>query len=148
MTSFELEMSFQIRERIEPLLLGNSIPNLSQDDIDDMHRIQDEIEANTDVERFLALNRAFHWASYRGHNAPQLAGIIERLWDTTQSYRRTYVELALHNKAEVINAEHRLLLEAIGRRDYETAASVLATHIRRTRINLRERRLLVADEPG
>jgi DNA-binding GntR family transcriptional regulator len=37
----------------------------------------------------------------------------------------------------VVNAEHRLLIDALGRRDEVDAGRFLAGHIRRTRIELR-----------
>jgi DNA-binding GntR family transcriptional regulator len=132
----DLELSYEIRERIEPLLLTDSLHRLTASDIADMCTIQDEIEANDDLERFLALDRRFHWLSYSRHSAPQLASIIERLWDTTQHYRRVFVQLAYKEGSWVIDVEHRLLLEALARRDAVTAATVLGMHIRRTRVAL------------
>jgi DNA-binding GntR family transcriptional regulator len=138
MTLKDIEISYEIRERIEPLLLSDSIPNLTEADVDEMRRIATEIEDTTDVERFLQLYRRFHWTSYRGHRAPQLAQIVERLWDTTQPYRREYVKLALSYGARIVAAEHRLLIEAVERYDAETATAVLVMHIRRTRVGLRQ----------
>ena len=84
------------------------------------------------------LDRRFHWISYRGHRAPQLASIVERLWDTTQGYRRAYVRLTRQEGARLTNAEHRLLLAALERRETGTASAVLVTHIRRTCAALRD----------
>lgn len=138
MTLKDIEISYEIRERIEPLLLADSIPNLTEADFEEMREVATEIEDTSDVERFLRLYRRFHWTSYRGHRAPQLAQIVERLWDTTQSYRREYVKLALSYGARVVAAEHRLLIEAVERHDAETATAVLVMHIRRTRVGLRQ----------
>lgn len=137
MTLRDLEINYEIRERIEPMLLADSIPNLSDTDIAAMHLLTEQIEATRDVEIFLALDRQFHWTSYRGHRAPQLAQIVERLWDTTQGFRRTYTERALAAGARIVGAEHRLLMHAVERREAETATAVLAMHIRRTRVDLR-----------
>jgi DNA-binding GntR family transcriptional regulator len=147
MTLHDFELSYEIRERIEPLLLTESLPNLTDEDLAQMRGIQKEIEANDDIERFLMLDRRFHWTSYRGHRAPQLSLIIERLWDTTQSYRRAYVQLTYrHGGDRLINAEHRLLLEATERRDADTAAAVLVMHIRRTRVALRNQGPLLSND--
>lgn len=137
MSLSDLSMSYRIRERIEPLLLIDSLPRLSEADIDEMRAVQAEIEDTVDVDRFLVLDRRFHWASYRGHHAPELATMVERLWDTTQSYRRAFTRLTWETRSWVIAAEHRLLLEAVQSRDADTAESVLETHIRRTRLELR-----------
>lgn len=137
MTLKDLEISYEIRERVEPLLLADSIPNLTKSDVEQMALLADQMEETTDVERFLNLDRQFHWISYRGHDAPQLAQIVERLWDTTQGYRREYVKLALSFGARNVAAEHRLMIEAVARGDAETATAVLVLHIRRTRVGLR-----------
>jgi DNA-binding GntR family transcriptional regulator len=138
----DLEVSYKIRERIEPLLLEESLSRLTDADVARMAALQDQIEANTDVERFLVLDRQLHWASYRGHQAPQLADMIERLWDTTQHYRRAFTRLAGQQRSWIIFAEHRLLIEAIAKRDADAACSTLAQHIRRTRVELAEHREL------
>jgi DNA-binding GntR family transcriptional regulator len=147
MTLRDLELSYEIRERIEPLLLAESLPRLTPADVDEMRRLQDLIEGNDDVERFLVLDRAFHWASYRGHDTPQLATMVERLWDTTQHYRRAFVELSKSQGSWIITAEHRLLLESVAERDAETSAMVLAMHIRRTRVSLAQHAELFAPTP-
>jgi DNA-binding GntR family transcriptional regulator len=132
----DLSMSYRIRERVEPLLLLDSLPRLVDADHEEMRGLQTEIEATTDVDRFLVLDRRFHWVSYRGHRSPELASMVARLWDTTQSYRREFTRLTSNNRAWVISAEHRLLVEAVASRDPETAESILETHIRRTRLEL------------
>jgi DNA-binding GntR family transcriptional regulator len=138
MSLHDLSMSYRIRERIEPLLLLDSLPRLVDADLDEMREVQAEIEATTDVDRFLVLDRRFHWASYRGHRSPALAAMVERLWDTTQSYRREFTRLTANKRAWVISSEHMLLIEAVASRNPETAESILETHIRRTRLELQQ----------
>ena len=145
MSRGDLEVSYKIRERLEPLLLAESLPRLAEAQIATMRGLQDQIEATEDVERFLVLDRELHWTSYAGHRAPQLADIIERLWDTTQHYRRAFTRLAGRQRAWVINAEHRLLIEAVAERDVEGAGAVLTQHIRRTRVELAQHESLFAD---
>lgn len=135
----DLDLSYEIRERIEPLLLSDSTARLTDSDLDTMRAVQDAIEATDDVERFLLLDRQFHWLSYSRHTAPQLAAMVERLWDTTQHYRRAYVRFARVEGSWVVDAEHRLLLKALGPRDAGTACTVLGMHIRRTRVALGRR---------
>ena len=128
----DLQMSYAVRERIEPLLLRDSLPHLTDDHVEQMRSVQDAIESNDDIERFLVLDRELHWLTYSQHQAPQLASMVARLWDTTQHYRRAFVALAGSQGSWTIRAEHRLLIEAIAARDADTAEAVLAMHIRRT----------------
>jgi DNA-binding GntR family transcriptional regulator len=137
MTPDDLALSYQIRERVEPLLLLDSMPRLTDADLAELHDIQDAIEATEDVEEFLVLDRRLHWTSYRGHRTTLLATMVERLWDTTQHYRREFIRISGGPRSWVTNSEHRLLIEAIERRDESAAEDVLALHIRRTRVELR-----------
>lgn len=136
MSLHDLGLNYQIRERIEPLLLAESLPNLSEFDVDRMREIQAEIESNDDIERFLILDRAFHWTSYSAARAPQLTLMVERLWDTTQHYRRAFTRMTGTDRAWVVNSEHQLLIEAAAAKNLENASTVLSMHIRRTRIEL------------
>ena len=132
----DLDVSYRIREQIEPMLLVESMSAVTEADVRHMVELEEEIEANSDVERFLVLDRQLHWAAYAHHHSPQLAAIIERLWDTTQHYRRAFTRLAVRQRSWVIFSEHRLLIEALSARDADTAAAVLAMHISRTRLEL------------
>lgn len=132
----DCELTYTIRERLEPLLLAESLPHFTAEDVDELIRIQDEIESTDDVERFIVLDRRLHWLTYRHHQADHLVTITERLWDTTQHYRRAFASLSGKDGAWVIDAEHRLLIEAIRDGDVDAAGTILALHIRRTRIKL------------
>lgn len=145
LTHRDLEVSYEIRERIEPLLLADSIPNLTEEDFDDLRRVMERNEQVTDVDEAIALGREFHWISYRRHNTPLLAQIVERVWDTTQSYRRAYMKLAMTGGSRTHDIEHQLLFDAILRREIETAQAALVMHIRRTRIGLQRYGHLLAD---
>jgi DNA-binding GntR family transcriptional regulator len=132
----ECELNYKIRERLDPLLLAESAPRLSDDDIAEIAGLQDRIEQTDDVEEFLVLDRRLHWATYRHHQADELASIVARLWDTTQHYRRAFTRLAGTRRRWVISAEHRLLIDALGDRDLSSAEDILRLHIRRTRAEL------------
>lgn len=136
MTLRDLEQSYEIRERIEPLLLADSMRRFGPDDVAELERIQGLIELNEDPEDFLRLDRDLHWCSYRQHDSPGLAAMISRLWDTTHHYRRALVRLTAAHRSWIVFAEHRLLIESMRAGDPDTATTVLAMHIRRTRSTL------------
>jgi DNA-binding GntR family transcriptional regulator len=133
----EVDVVYQMRERLEPLALGESLPHLSADDHARLAGIQDRIEAEgADTARFLELDREFHLGTYGGCRIEQLTATVTRLWNTTQHYRRAFMQLTGTGRLWVVNAEHRLLLDAVERRDEVDAGRFLAGHIRRTRIEL------------
>ena len=127
---------YKIRERIEPLLLAESIPNLTDETISRLEELMTEIEADEDIEKFLKFDREFHLLSYEGASMPSAQSMVVRFWNTTQQYRRAFAELIGHERRSIIESEHRLLMEAIRRRDTEEAERVLLGHIRRTRLEL------------
>jgi DNA-binding GntR family transcriptional regulator len=132
----EVDVIYQMRERLEPLALAESTPGLTDDDIGELERIQQQIESDPDLGRFLELDRAFHLLSYSACRIDPLSSMVVRLWNSTQHYRRAYVSISGPGRRWVINAEHRLLLDAIQRRDVTDAERYLSGHIRRTRIEL------------
>jgi DNA-binding GntR family transcriptional regulator len=136
LTQHEVEVIYQMRERLEPLALAESLPRLTADDDQRLGRLQQRIEDNDDLEKFLDLDREFHMLTYRGCPVEPLNSAVARLWNSTQHYRRSYVTLGGQHRMWLVNAEHRLILDAVLRRDATDGERYLAGHIRRTRIEL------------
>ena len=130
--------AYQVRERLEPLLLSQSIPNLSAAQIQRLTELVAEIEKATDLEQFLRLDREFHLLSYAGAAPGMLREFVERIWNTTQHYRRAFAKLSGFATSEVTHMEHKLILDGIIRRDSPQAEKALEGHIRRTRVTLAE----------
>ncbi len=98
--------------------------------------IQQRIEQGVDVAEFLILDREFHMATYTGCTDEHLMSSVTRLWNATQHYRRAFMSVSGPGRAWIVNAEHRLLMEAIERQDADDAELYLLGHIRRTRKEL------------
>ena len=128
--------AYQVRERLEPLLLSHSIPNLKPTQIQRLTELVTEIEQASDLELFLRLDREFHLLSYSGAEPGMLREFVERIWNTTQHYRRAYVKLSGLASSEVTHLEHKLILDGIVHGDAIQAGQALESHIRRTRITL------------
>jgi DNA-binding GntR family transcriptional regulator len=135
-TMHEIDVIYRMRERLEPLSLAESLPLLTGEDHTRLDDLQRQIEANADLDRFLELDRAFHLGTYAGCHIEPLNAMVTRLWNSTQHYRRAYVALGGQERMWVVNSEHRLLLDAVVRRDTTDAERFLEGHIRRTRIEL------------
>lgn len=132
----EVDVLYRMRERIEPLALMESMPNLAESDFARIEEIQIRIEQGVDVATFLTLDREFHLATYSGCTTEQLLASVTRLWNSTQHYRRAFMVINGPGRQWIVNAEHRLLLDAIVRQDIEDAERYLVGHIRRTRMEL------------
>lgn len=127
---------YQVRERIEPLLLRYSMPELSVYQIDRLAELAETMARTSDVERFLELDREFHLGSYAGAGTTFLGPTVQRLWNTTQHYRRAFTRLLDDESNRIVHDEHHMLVAAIRERDSDDAERVLLGHIRRTRRQL------------
>lgn len=134
--SNQLTVLYRMRERLEPLALVESIPNLDAKAIAKLRELQARIAADIELRDFLTLDREFHMLTYSGCASEQLLAIVRRFWNTSQHYRRAFMSVSGRERLWVVNAEHELILDAIERRDTEDAERYLVGHIRRTRIEL------------
>lgn len=142
----ECEEMYQIRERIEPLLLRLSIPHLTKTKIDQLADLAKKMEKSQEIEVFLKLDREFHLLSYAGAQTAHLGEMVQRLWNTTQHYRRAYSQLLAPDGFKSAHYEHHLLLSAIVKQDVDDAERVLFGHIRRTRLELAQHPGVFSDE--
>jgi DNA-binding GntR family transcriptional regulator len=134
---------YKIRERLEPLAIVESLPLLTTEDLSTLRALMVDIEATIDPVAWLDLDRRFHLMTYARAPLPRLLKMIEGFWNSTQQYRRVYNVAAaqrgdgsLFERLPMTLVEHRLLLDALERRDPDSAAETLAMHIRRTRVTL------------
>ena len=138
----ECDEAYLVRERLEPLLISKSIPNLNSAQTLRLTQLVAEIEKTSDIESFLRLDREFHLLSYAGASDGMLKDFVERIWNTTQHYRRAFAKLTDLAESKVTHMEHGLILDAILRKDAHQAGLALEGHIRRTRVTLAEHREL------
>lgn len=132
----EVDVLYQMRERLEPLALSQSLPHLTPEQIGYMGEVQERIEAREGLADFLLLDREFHLTSYAGCPSERLLGTVTQLWNSTQHYRRVFMVLGGSERRYFANCEHRLLLNAVQQHDEVEAERQLTSHIRRTRIEL------------
>lgn len=137
LTLDQCEEIYQMRERLEPLLLQYSAPHLDADALAELSRLAERISTlGSDTETFLRLDHQFHHAIYAGAKTSQLGDLTRRLWDTTAPYRRAYVESWEPEARRIAFEEHHLIVAALADGDHEEAARMLGSHIRRTRRRL------------
>jgi DNA-binding GntR family transcriptional regulator len=126
---------YLVRERIEPLLLSLSLPHLSDADLERLAGLAEQMR-DADLEGFLRLDREFHLLSYAAASTHMLHELVLRLWNSTQHYRRAFALVVGVDRDSATHAEHRLLVDAIRRRQSADAEDILRLHIRRTRLEL------------
>lgn len=138
----EYQEIYLIREWLEPLAIRESLPHLTAEQLADLRDLACRIEQTSDPVEWLHLDRRFHLLSYSAAPQLRLLRMIEEFWNSTQQYRRVYYqrvsEQLLHapDIVPMTHLDHRMLLDAILRKDSDTAQSALGTHIRRSRLEL------------
>jgi DNA-binding GntR family transcriptional regulator len=148
LTLAECEEVYQMRERLEPLLLRYSAPGLDTADLDHLTDLAQRISREgSDAEAFLALDREFHLFSYSRAQTSQLEQLVHKLWNTTAPYRRAYVAGWEPPSRGIAHEEHHLMVAALRDDDIEEAEHVLAGHIRRTRRQLAKHPWIFHDGP-
>lgn len=132
----QVEVLYRMREQLEPIALSESMRVLTDAQIGHLDEVHARIELTDDIEEFIDLDREFHLLTYAGCATEQLNASILRLWNCTQHYRREFMRVSGQERKWIVNAEHRLILDAIARRDATDAGRYLTGHIRRTRTEL------------
>lgn len=124
---------YEVRERIEPLLLRGSMHNLREEHFDRLEDLMVQMDPLADILHFMRADREFHWITYSAAPDGFLKETALRLWNMTQPYRRAFSLRQQSRGRDVIHFEHFLLLEALRRGDEQDAEELMAMHIRRTR---------------
>lgn len=132
----ECEEIYQIRERVEPLLLRYAAALLGEDELTMLEELAGRMEASTDLEEFLRLDREFHLLSYSTAETGVLGDLVRRLWNTTQHYRRAFSISLDGSSRRIVHDEHHMIVAALRDGDITGAERVLEGHIRRTRRGL------------
>ncbi|MGF6432343.1 DNA-binding GntR family transcriptional regulator [Bradyrhizobium sp. USDA 4518] len=139
---------YKIREAVEPLAIGESVPNLTDEDIETLDRIVRELEQVTTLEEYIQLDREFHLRTYSRARMPQLLAMVERFWNSTQHFRRQFVsETYAKDGFPFSDPQHVLIMDAIRARDVEAAQVLVRLHIRRTRVVIQAKESGAAQPP-
>ncbi|HKE80268.1 MAG TPA: GntR family transcriptional regulator [Solirubrobacteraceae bacterium] len=120
----------RIRVELEPLAVALAVERADEDDLAEMRAAHEALKAahegRTPESEAATLNAAWHAAVYRPAASPLLTDFIARLWagvPVEAVWRR--------NRAGRSLREHDAIMEAIERRDAETARRLMREHIER-----------------
>ena len=128
MDSAEIGEIYALRELLESEALRLSVPGLAGTKLDEAEQVLDQIDAERNVGRWGALNRAFHLALYDACGNRRLLGLIEAHHNAADRYVRILLSNLDHRNRS--QTEHRDLRAACRRRDGGRAVSILTQHLR------------------
>lgn len=97
----------------------------------DLIGAMDEASTESDAERYIGLNIAFHSTLYAAAGNPRLASLDSQMGKEMRLYRRHGLEFG--GGLAVSNVEHRAILAAIERGDREGAGAEVEKHIKNGR---------------
>lgn len=127
---------YRLREVVEPMVIAESAVRMTDEHLERLRRLLAVFErSSADGLAWLESDRRFHLETYAMAPLPRALSMIEGFWNQTQQYRRAYLHTIRRN-LETVDWEHRLILEALERRDGDNASSLQRMHTRRTRLTL------------
>jgi len=136
----EMHDLYFVRHHLEGIATELAAEMLLEPELDEIAMILETIEAQVrsgDLEAFLASNRAFHMAVYRGAHNVVLEREIAGLWDLSERYRRAYLQLPA--RAKESTAEHRQIYQLLQARRAREASEFMRKHNDKTMRVLVER---------
>jgi DNA-binding GntR family transcriptional regulator len=123
-----LTQIYRMRELLETELL-RTVRSPDADELAEFEARNDEIAtamADGEVARMLVANRAFHFGLFELSPLGAIRQDVERLWNTSEPYRATY--LWLPSTRRRIIREHQRMLEALARGDTARLVQIADRH--------------------
>lgn len=122
----DVSQIFEIRFALEALALRRSVPVIAPTILDRAASFLDEMDTESEIGRWVDLNRRFHLTLYADAGA-RLLDLIESQYEAVDRYLR--LELAEMHNADESQEEHRAILAACRARDVKEAVRLLEPHI-------------------
>jgi DNA-binding GntR family transcriptional regulator len=127
----EISELFDLRAMIEPDLIRRAIPLLSSTNLREAQKILTAYKIaldRRDIATWGMLNTTFHLALYAPSGRTRSLALVHRLLDQTDRYTR--MQLLLTAGQSRAQQEHVALLRACRAREADSAATLLASHVR------------------
>lgn len=120
----------EIRASLEGLAAYLAAERITDEDIKKLELISEELEESInelDIESLLKKDVEFHECIFKCTNNKKLHQLINSLWEQVYRFRVTYV--SDYDSTINIIEEHKMILDAIKRRDSELAKQYAMKHI-------------------
>lgn len=132
-TAEEIAEAYEIRGELEVLAALKALPHVTDELLDRMQELADEMCSTTDGTAYLRLNYLFHDTLYRTSQRPRLCSMIETLRVLSTSYLELYSS-RLDGKAREahyarVNKEHQRIVDACKAGDATRLVDELRKHL-------------------
>jgi DNA-binding GntR family transcriptional regulator len=120
---------YRIRELLEAEAVQAAVPLMTVEDVERLEEAERDVQAAAEVADVVTMtqaNRRFHFALIEACGLPRLVRLIALLWDATEVYRSVYYNEPCNR--EVVQAEHRAVVQAVKAGDAAEALLVLGRH--------------------
>ncbi|ROO24502.1 GntR family transcriptional regulator [Salinisphaera orenii MK-B5] len=124
----DVEEIYSLREMLEAQAVVKATAQLTDEEIDELERLQGDIEAAAeagDKQTYVELNQEFHRELYDSADQPRLSRMIYGLWQGLPPL----TPMAIDNRLVQAAREHRGILSALRERDADAAGSAMREHI-------------------
>lgn len=130
MTRDDVVEIYEIRHELEPMALRLAIHHISDELIERLDQLNEEMSATSHLATWVELNREFHMSIYAPSERSRLLSMIGSIQDA--SVMAAGARLA-HTTGvrEEANEEHANLVDALRRRDVDDAVGILQHHLAR-----------------
>ncbi|NKX54481.1 FadR/GntR family transcriptional regulator [Arthrobacter mobilis] len=123
----ELARIMELRAIIEPPIAALAAQRLTLRDTEQLRALVEEMEQETDLERYAELDRVFHQAISQYTHNPLLAQLTELIATEIAPSRRHSVQSPERRLAS--SQAHRKIFEALARNDAEQAEAEARAHV-------------------
>ena len=121
---------YEIRLTLEALAIAHAIKSLSDEQIDELQSILDEMHGNEGTDRWSQIHNRFHMTLYNNAGMPRLATMIANMRDASSSYINMFVTEG--GNVHTSRRGHQEILDACKRRDVRAAKKAVTDHLRVT----------------
>ncbi len=123
----EIEEIFFIRKVLEGIAVRLGAQRMTPNHLDTLKDILRELDAASDLDEWLALNKRFHFYIYKLAGRPRLLSLIASIHDITLPYSRRYIDSEEHKRAARLG--HQRILQACVWGDGQLAQEAMQQHL-------------------
>ncbi len=129
----------EVREAIEPYLARMAVVHAAAKDLETLDKAVDELEAAVgDQAAFSAADERFHLALAEATGNPLMTWIYSQINDVRchDQWNAMKQKVLSDDAIAIYNRQHRMLVNAIRRRDAQSAVAVVVEHLQKARNDL------------